>query len=277
MKTTNSQIIIVPMGGLANRMRAIASGLVLSRKYSRPMTVIWNKNNDLNAPFNLLFETKSLPFNLLDGNNLKYYLYYQYPRKKNLFISRVISSFKGTKLLNIENGLPYGYLDCLLDNYIGDIVITSGLQFYDFDNILIPSIFKFSQRVLDNKKFILENIVPDFALHIRRTDNKEAIKNSPVGLFEKIICDGIADQPMIKYFLATDDECIKHHLYEKFPNNIIFNSRAADRRSEEGMLDAASEMCIMSECDIIYGSYWSSFSEIAASYGNTQLIVVKTG
>ena len=44
-----------PMGGLANRMRVIASGLNLVKNSNRDLNVIWNLNEDLNCEFDVLF------------------------------------------------------------------------------------------------------------------------------------------------------------------------------------------------------------------------------
>ena len=43
------------MGGLANRMRVIASGLNLVKNSNRDLNVIWNLNEDLNCEFDVLF------------------------------------------------------------------------------------------------------------------------------------------------------------------------------------------------------------------------------
>ena len=76
------KIIIVAQGGLANRMRAIASGLVLARKTYRDLLVIWYKNEELNASFGDLFTVSNLPFEILEPSYIKYNLLYEKPIKE---------------------------------------------------------------------------------------------------------------------------------------------------------------------------------------------------
>ena len=47
---------IEPYGGLANRMRSVAAGMILAQKAQAELCVHWCKNNELGATFNELFE-----------------------------------------------------------------------------------------------------------------------------------------------------------------------------------------------------------------------------
>ena len=49
-------IIIQPIGGLCNRMRAINSARVLAKKRGETLKVIWNVNPELGCPFEELFQ-----------------------------------------------------------------------------------------------------------------------------------------------------------------------------------------------------------------------------
>lgn len=271
----DKKIIVVPKGGLANRMRAIASGEALASRLERPMLVVWRRNFELNASFNSLFKEKDLPFKLVEVGSLNYHLYYEAPRKKNLYLSKLFTFLRGTKIINIEQNIPENKLFNEIKRQKEDVIINSGLLFFDFDPKSLSSIFTFADNVIDKGKQILQGQISQGALQIRRTDNAESIKNSPLKLFEDVINAGVAENPSVKYFLATDDQNTKVYLSEKYPSHIIYNPTQASRKTPEGMIDAAAELYIMSQCPVIYGSYWSSFSEIAAMYGNKRLIVVK--
>ena len=45
------KIILVPVGGLANRMRAVASAVTLTYRVRRKLEVLWFRDWGLNAPF----------------------------------------------------------------------------------------------------------------------------------------------------------------------------------------------------------------------------------
>lgn len=268
-------IIIVAQGGLANRMRAIASSLYYAEKINRDLLVVWYKNKDLNAAFSDLFKTDQLPFKVIEPNCFNYLTFYEQPRKKNLFFSGIIRKITGC--LTIKDVDAFFNAETI-ENLKGinkRMIINSGSQFADFGSEWLQRIFRFNDKVRIAAESILNGIWPDLSIQIRRTDNIESIKHSPLHYFEEIIVSEIDKNNEVKIFLATDDEKTKNYLYSKFTHNIIINPRKARRDTKEGMIDAAAEMFILSKCKIIYGSYWSSFSEIASLYGGNELIVVK--
>lgn len=128
---------------------------------------------------------------------------------------------------------------------------------------------------MDRIKDVLKDRIPDIAIQVRRTDNKESIDQSPFHLFEKIIKDEIYKNKDINIFLATDDMGIKNHLKESYPENFIINPVPASRSSLPGIVDAYAEMLILSQCKRIYGSYSSTFSQIASQLHGNELVVVK--
>lgn len=269
------KLTVVPCGGLANRMRAIASGIALADSTNRELQVVWNANSDLNAPFNLLFNDTNLPFGIKTPNRLSYHIFFEGPRLKNFFLPKLISKLKGTLIWNITEDLTNEKVLNIVDGHNGDVIINSGLQFYDFKPEILWGNLTFSERVLSRKESILMNRKPDVTVQIRRTDNWISIDNSPLQLFEDKISELLLANPHTEIFLATDDNETKTYLTDRFPGNIIVNRNEATRKTPEGMIDAAAEFLIMSQSDRIYGSYWSSFSEIAAVYGDTTLEVVK--
>ncbi|MCH5234818.1 MAG: hypothetical protein J1E16_05950 [Muribaculaceae bacterium] len=269
------KIIIVAQGGLANRMRAIASSLYYAKKTNRDLLVVWYKNKELNASFSDLFKNENVPFKIIEPNFLIYNIYYEQPRKKNFFISRIIRKLLGiTTIIDIHN-FPEELIIENLNNVTKRVIINSGLQFADYAPEILKEIFRFNEIVLERKNNILQGKSPDISIQIRRTDNIESIRHSPLHSFEKTINSQIKKNCNVSCFLATDDTQTKAYLLSKFPQNIIINPREARRDTKEGMIDAAAEMLIMSECKVIYGSFWSSFSEIAAFYGSKKLVVIK--
>ena len=49
------KITFVPVGGLANRMRAVASAVTLAAKSDSDLSIVWFQDWALNAPFSQLF------------------------------------------------------------------------------------------------------------------------------------------------------------------------------------------------------------------------------
>jgi hypothetical protein len=107
-------------------------------------------------------------------------------------------------------------------------------------------------------------------IHIRRTDNKKSIEGSPLESF----LTKMRELPDAFFVVATDDLDVKQRIEQEFLGRCVFPAQVLSRRTEEGMLHGVLDFFALSKCSKILGSYWSSFSEIAASYGNIKLTVV---
>ena len=75
--------------------------------------------------------------------------------------------------------------------------------------------------------------------------------------------------------MATDSENVKEDFKNKYGNRIFFSTSEADRNSVSGIMDAVAQMYVLSMTNKIYGSYGSSYSEVAAALGGIPLIVLK--
>ena len=68
-----NQITFVPVGGLANRMRSIASVITLAQQTKSYVNIIWFQDWALHAPFHKLFEPINQPhITLKDASFLQY-------------------------------------------------------------------------------------------------------------------------------------------------------------------------------------------------------------
>ena len=76
---------------------------------------------------------------------------------------------------------------------------------------------------------------------------------------------------MQKFYLATDSRDVKDIFKYLFGPSIITSDPDYSRNNEIGIKDALFEMFMLSKSQKIYGSYWSSFAENAASIGNISI------
>ena len=109
-------------------------------------------------------------------------------------------------------------------------------------------------------------------VHIRRTDNERSIAESPT---EAFIARMRQESGGTRFFLATDNEQEKQRIAAAFPHRVITSPRPADRRTLQGMEDAAVEMFTLSRTRLILGSAYSTFSSAAAGIGHIPLEIVK--
>ena len=77
------KITFVPVGGLANRMRAVASAVTLAAKSDSDLSIVWFQDWALNAPFSQLFKPVDRKIACLrDASRLDYALLDR-PRSRN--------------------------------------------------------------------------------------------------------------------------------------------------------------------------------------------------
>lgn len=271
-------IIINPTGGLANRMRAIASGISLSRALHLDCRIVWPLNKDLNCRFDKIFRPSVNLAEIRYVSSTADVFFFDDARKRNLYLAPLLSAGRYSLRITDETNMPdYCNDPACLENAVakaadGDILIRSGVQFYDFDRSLYRALFRPSQDIVDEAAKRLEAGTGSFVgLHIRRTDNAVSIQRSPLHLFTDAIDSEIESDDTVRFYLATDSEDVKSMLNARYPGRIVYSPFKSARNTAEGIREALIEMVALSLCRKIYGSYWSSFSEAAAMIGDTPL------
>lgn len=278
------QLIINPIGGLANRMRALAAGISLARDLGVDYSVVWMKNRELAASFDAIFA----PSDMLDGkisypSSISYELLYSPPRKRNLFVTALTLRRYGIAFLD-GVGL-WGEMLKEKDSHINvrrlfeaafssarQCMIQGGTDLYPYDEGLYRMLYVPSEEIAGR---VAERVGQlgdrSYGIHIRRTDNAVSIQHSPDDAFIAEISRLSESEPEAKFYLATDSEDVKRKFVGIFGPRIVCSPFVADRNSVEGMKEAAVELFTLSRTNAILGSYYSSFSEAAAMIGNVRL------
>lgn len=256
-------LLVKPNGGLCNRMRVIKSLLALKANCNQKQRiwVVWEKNDELNAPFNILF--KSIKgINVITTTPLQtrflYFLFNRILRFKIYLKNDILKYFKRTS--NIQD------LFFLNKNVIIETDIDFFMPEYKASDFKLVNNLK---KVVD--EFIFQNKINEtIGMHIRRTDNKVAIENSPIFLFYNEIENELINNNDLRFFVASDDDTEILKLKQKFPNKIITFASNKQRNNYEGIKQAVIELFILSSSKKIYGTYWSSFSEMAIQLNNNK-------
>ena len=234
----SNAITIEVLAGMANRLRAMVSAMCLAEDLGRTLHVIWSANDPAcMARFQMLFT--GLP-----------------------------------SWVTIDTGPAMGNSTMLLNQ--GDMeewvslgakgLIRSYAHFYRKD----------SERWLAHLRAIKPlsyPTVPDGAIgvHIRRGDHMKARANSPLSAFIEAM---EAYPPTTKFVVATDSTIEKEFLQKRFGDQLQFYAVSFSRMTALGMKSAVDDFIALSKCTEILGSYDSSFSELAAMYGNKPLRVI---
>lgn len=283
-------LYINPIGGLANRMRAMAAGICLARDLGVDFRIVWCPNAELHARFDEIFEVPELlKGKFIHPSPLTYSLLFSVPRKKNLYVSSItLRRYKKCLL----TGRPEWHLtesddpakrevlsyfaSCKTDEGNENYYIQGGTDYYPYSEKFYRSLFRPIKSIRERAASILaDRSSPLIGVHIRRTDNIVSIDNSPENLFRDKMNRLLEEYPSIRFYLATDSEEVKENFKNTFGDSIRYGERKTSRDTLEGIRDALIEMYILAGCDAIYGSYFSSFSEAAAIIGDTKLYVVR--
>ncbi len=250
-------LCILSLGGLCNRMRTMSSVLDLSERLNQKAIFVWVKMPDINASFDHLFVH---------------------------FPATVISLKARGCVFKIIDFIKKHWKGIIIDDSFANKYCKSNLSsnFHLFKNksILVHScenLTKTEDFSMFHPKlrgtFECDNCI---GIHIRRTDNVQSILHSPTSLFIQRIQKEIDNDPDVRFYLATDDEKEEEFIRNHFPNHILtYSKRSLDRNNPVGIDDALIDLINLSRCKKILGSYYSSFSDTAASWGNIEKEVIK--
>jgi hypothetical protein len=109
-------------------------------------------------------------------------------------------------------------------------------------------------------------------VHIRRTDSIPAIEQSPTEAF----LTKLRTYPeTTQLFVASDDDTERAALRAAFPGRVYTVATQLERTSAEGCVQGWIELLLLAESTELVGSFYSSFSEIAAAYGGCPLILAR--
>ena len=265
-------IIIEPRGGLANRMRVVVSGLRLQKQLGADLRCLWIEDAYLNAPFDALFE--SIP-GLEIQSRANQFRYVQ--------ASRHTSRFKMglAKMINRALGIDFCIVEPDFENWLWKNKIEVADVAREHGNVYIQTCQEFGQNLDGFSRFVpipsiqlkilaLEKrFKPQtIGIHIRRTDNIPSIEMSPTDLFIQTMNAEISRNAAVLFYLATDDVNVEQEFRQRYGKRILTHSKEFSRLTVAGIQDAVVDLFCLSRTSAIYGSYWSSFSDVAARIGN---------
>lgn len=271
-------IYLYPHSGLANRIRVIISGLSFSDTVKQELTLIWSKDNSLYCDFTDLFEKD-------DKIILKHYEW----------LTKIRNRVQNKKILKRIFNKIFSIDFSLFDEDFKELVWSTGTDNINLgklpekvNNYYISTCneFHFNKAYLKYLRptaIIKNNIDRNIAeftnktigVHIRRTDNAASIQESPLERFIEIMRNDLMRDPAINYYLATDDMQVEIAIKDLFPGKILTYQKDYSRTSVKGVQDAMVDLYTLSATCKIYGSYYSSFSDIASRIGDIPLNIVR--
>lgn len=266
-------LTLLPEGGLGNRMAAIASAAAFCRERSVPLRVVWTRAWGMAARFSDLFDDlatdRAADIELCEAG-WREKLLFDRPRRRNLWLPRLCQRVLFDRCIYLDEvyaepegklSLPSGFRST------GDVYLVHLSEFCyrpDMYSVFRPCA-AVARRIEERTADFDEHTV---GLHIRRTDNVCARRESPIEHFEQAMRRELEADAQTRFYVATDDEPTKAHLRRIFGSRRIMTSPgAATRDSVEGIREALVEMYALAATRRIYGSAHSSFSIVACRLG----------
>ena len=271
----NGSLLFVPSGGLANRMRAVASAYELCKKVDSTLQVVWFQDWALHAPFRSIFE--ETPLVAIREATMLDHILYDRARKKNLFVPALPQRILFQRHIKEQDVTPLKKQSFDFKQWArGKRCYMSCYQvFGSFPDELYSRLFRPVKEVMD----VVDGYRSQFGshtigLHIRRTDNAESIAKSPTSLFINKVREEIDQHADAKVFLATDSAEVKQEFIAAFGSHIITPKEDACRDSISGIRGGVVDLWTLASTQKIYGSAGSSFSPMAASIGGVPLEIM---
>lgn len=266
-------LMMIPSGGLANRMRAIASAYAMTQNTGNRLQIVWFQDWALNAPFEAVFMPS--PLLCLREATVTDKLLFDRARKKNLWLPALPQRLLFEHKLHEDEIWPlmterFDFASwsvdkrCYMSNY---------MDFYPYDSTILHELFVPVKDISDAVSRNLDSLSSPhtIGIHIRRTDHLISIDKSPTELFVDKIKQEIERNIDTMVFLATDSNDVKDELKTVFGNRVVTPSEEARRDDIEGIKAGLVDMYTLAATSRIYGSAGSSFSKMASRIGGIEL------
>lgn len=267
------RVVVKANGGLGNRMRVLASCVALSKRLRNEVEVIWINNRELNCSYSRLFQ----PCEGIRIVEKRYISKWNRIglKKRKAYYRDFGSDFDvqiGDSEIRSIKKIKSDFVKLIQD--FKTIYIDTCEQFYGDESHLAYLIPQESIQLRINQR--IEKLGKDFiGIHIRRGDNQIATQTSTLEAFNDCIEEELK-RGQTKFLVCTDNLKELTQLKKQFGNNIIHFPVGLKRNKPADIEEALVDLLLLSKASMIYGSYWSSFSEIASAYGGARLVMVGT-
>lgn len=270
-------ILLTPENGLANRIRSIASCLVLATHLKYKLYVNWTNGPGFdNTKFGDLF-SKFDKVELISSSN------YESLSKKSFDLSEVYDSLCDTcssklnkdvythKLLKKElkhiklrcsNYIPWAINNKILSDNIPDFKN----KYKDILFQIVPSNFVLSESLKVIDCFKDQKVI---GIHLRggdATSSKNVNNNMYSDKIQQKIFNFVKENSF-KFFLCTDELKIHESYFNNFKDRMFFHNKLFVKseygKEKLGQTDAMIELCILSKLNSVLLTSPSSFAKLA--------------
>ena len=306
-RSSSKEMVVIPVAGLANRIIALACCMRAAEQLGRNIRLIWHLTPACDSRFADLFE------NYPGATEVK-----RLRRALKQFAQigsgvQVYCGSPGPDAALADLGVPYtsqmhGPVTLNRDDQVRSVVVIShkwvvleGESVGGTDGAVqqLPSFVRKLRPAAEISRridaFAAEHSVGHqmVGVHIRRTDKDEAMprlgfRSSDDAFFIGEIRRRMADDPSLRFFLATDAEKTREAFQREFGQKLLVAPmrewvRRRDTsnanwlrniyRPAHAVQDALVELLLLSKTGTLIGSRGSSFTHLAHIWGENRLVL----
>ncbi|MDO5017256.1 MAG: hypothetical protein Q4E10_02700 [Porphyromonas sp.] len=272
-------ITLVPVGGIACRIRTIASMIYLAEKYQRPLEILWHSGELMPLPTDRLFTLVPR----LQGKRItvrqfkrRDHLINTPPMPQNLYLTFPFTSLRYDRVLSpkrVESLL--GGQRHNLEEWIKDrdksLLIATDQPLGKFDNmyeVLEPTV-EVNNVLLSSMASWKGRVI---GVHINRRINPQTTHNeSPIELFIKRMQEMIEQDNDVEFFIATTSKDERERLAAIFRNRVYVPQTATDPHTLKGVIQSLGELLALSHTERILTTPGSNYSQVASEVGDIPL------
>lgn len=272
-------ITLLPLGGIACRIRTISSMIHIAREYNRPLEILWRTDDYMPVSTDRLFTLK--PGLISDNVTMRPMgwtdaLLNTPPMPCNFFLSFPFVALGYDKVLGpkrVEYMIAHerAELDDLFRDTEKSILIATGdglgrfLGMYDIleatvevNNVLLSSMASWKRRMV--------------GVHINRRINPQTTySESPIELFIRRMQEMIEADNEISFFIATTSKDERERLATIFHERVFVPHSVADPHTVKGVIQSFGELLALSHTERILTTPGSNYAKVASEIGGLPL------
>lgn len=269
-------IVVIPTQGFANRIKMIASTKIFCELKNIKLFICWNSSEECNIKLEDIF-VKNNKFSTItiDQIQTSKYCYFGRVHTNSIFdkIDKVLKDNDNEyEYLLIEGGHEFKYTSMNRIEFIHNKRnFYRSLVFSDKIMRKVDTFLTLNKNIFNNNSNIVGIHYRDVdskydSMDINNNDIVNFTLNSPFKAFEEVIQKFKKDNT---YFIViSNNSKIKDKFRESFPSLNFISSETSlfDRCDTNAMIDSIVDFIILTKCNILIGTYFSSFSDEASLF-----------
>lgn len=271
-------ITLIPTGGIAKRIRVVASMIQVALEYERPMEIVWFTSDIMPCASDRLF-TLSPQLSESDITirqaHWSDYLLTLPPSQDNFFVSFPFTLVKYDRIFNQTSfrSLFFAQQDRFkefLERKNERMVICTAEQLYSYPNMYrrLEATVEVNNVRRSRMSGWGSHVV---GIHINRQNEGASFHESPTELFIKRMQKMVEADDQVQFFIATTSKDEKERLATLFRDRIFVPYSTPDTFSLKGAIQSLGELLALSYTKSILTTPGSSFSEVAAEIGQVPI------